>query len=100
MTWKMNEHYYYNRLSESVKASAVKWLPFLFLYPSLEIFSVFHEAKTSSTLSTLSTMLKKRYLYILHTFYNLSTFFYKLKKNIKPSTKCFIFYNISTLVEI
>ncbi len=68
---------------------------------SLSENSVFsQELETASTASTLSTMLKKRYLYIIHTFYNLSTFFYKLKKNMKPSTKCFIFYKISTLVEI
>lgn len=67
---------------------------------SLSKNSVFpQELETASTPSTLSTILKKRYLYILHTFYNRSTFFYKLKKNIKPSTKCFIFYKISTLVE-
>lgn len=42
---------------------------------SLSENSVFpQELETASTASTLSTMLKKRYLYIIHTFYNLSTF--------------------------
>ena len=86
-------------LFESVKAAAVKRLPFFVQVCLGTAFRFSYGVKTASTPSTLSTTLKKRCLYILHTFYNPSTFFYKLKKNVKPSTKCFIFYSISTLVE-
>ena len=55
--------------------------------------------KKASTLSTPSTMLIMRYLYILHTFYKPSTKFYKMPFLLKPSTNYFIFYIISTIVE-
>ena len=55
--------------------------------------------KMPSTPSTLSTMLKMRVLYILQPFYKPSTNFYKSPILLKPSTKYFIFYMISTNVE-
>ena len=58
-----------------------------------------NEEKKDSTLSTPSTMLIMRYLYILHTFYKPSTKFYKMPFLLKPSTNYFIFYIISTIVE-
>nr|DAU37135.1 MAG TPA: hypothetical protein [Caudoviricetes sp.] len=84
-------------MSESVKAAAGKRLPFLLGFRSDLGFS--YGVKMASTPSTLSTMLKKRNLYILQVFYKPSTIFYKMKKNVKPSTKCFNFYRISTIVE-
>lgn len=55
--------------------------------------------KKASTLSTPSTILIMRYLYILQTFYKPSTKFYKMPFLLKPSTNYFIFYIISTIVE-
>lgn len=55
--------------------------------------------KKASTLSTPSTMLIMKYLYILHTFYKPSTKFYKMPFLLKPSTNYFTFYIISTIVE-
>lgn len=92
-----SKSYFFIYMSESVKAAAVKRLPFLLGFQGDLGFS--YGVKMASTLSTLSTILKKRYLYILHVFYKPSTIFYKMKKNIKPSTKYFNFYSISTIVE-
>lgn len=70
---------------------------FFYVPGTLSAFS--HGAKMASTPSTLSTMLKISILYILQYFYKPSTIFYKMPNLLKPSTKYFIFYRISTIVE-
>ncbi len=70
-----------------------------FFYVSGILSAFSHGVKKASTLSTHSTMLKMRCLYIIQNFYKPSTKFYKMPFLLKPSTKDFIFYMISTIVE-
>ena len=74
--------------------------PYRHFFDVSGILSAFsHGVKKASTLSTHSTMLKMRCLYILQYFYKPSTKFYKNPFLLKPSTKDFNFYMISTIVE-
>lgn len=70
-----------------------------FFYVSGILSAFSHGVKKASTLSTYSTMLKMRCLYIIQYFYKPSTKFYKNPFLLKPSTKDFNFYMISTIVE-
>ena len=70
-----------------------------FSYMSRPVSTFSHGVKKASTLSTPSTMLIMNYLCILQLFYKPSTKFYKMPFLLKPSTKDFIFYMISTIVK-